>query len=45
LVLTGDDDITFAELNERALKEAKKITFGDEKPGYRTDIGLGKDGV
>jgi len=30
-------------LNARALKEAEKVTFGDEKPGYRTDIGLGKD--
>lgn len=43
LILKGDDDTTFAELNARALKEAEKVTFGDEKPGYRTDIGLGKD--
>lgn len=45
LVLRWDDDTTFAGLNARVLKEATKITFGNEKPGYRTDIGLGKDGV
>jgi len=45
LILTWDDKTTFAELNTRALKEAAKINFGNEKPGYRTDIGLGKDGI
>ena len=43
LVVRGDDETSYVELNDRVLAEAVKITFWRNKPGYRTDIGLGKD--
>ena len=43
LVATGDDTTTFAELNTKVLSAAEKISFDGRSPGYRRDIGLGKD--